>query len=218
MLIIALRGVEEVTWAPRHTHTHRCTVTLSSSRPCPPFFLERGCWKDCSPPPAPKELCQVPLGCRSSPVFNQLANSLPGVCFTWSPTKSKPSSWAYRVTQPCLYLNDPQPALQVTASLGLPIRPRRLALEVGGTRLPLKELPPGKEEDKRLKWIHTSKANRRENRTFLITSVKEMKMSWPAKGGCSAAMGPRGLKPSAWREWCHGKSLLWQLLSSQWQE
>lgn len=164
-------------------------VTLSSSHPCPPFFLELGCWKDCSPLPAPK-LCQVPLGCRSSPVFNQLANSLPGVCFRWSPTKSKPSSWAYRVTQHCLYLNDPQPALQVTASLGLPIRPRRLALEVGGTRLPLKELPPGKEEDKRLKWIHTSKANRRENRTFLITGVKEMKMSWPAKAG--GAVRPRG--------------------------
>lgn len=121
MPITALRGVEEVTWAPRHTHTqvHGNTFFLSSMSPLLP-----GTWvlRGLLPSLGPKEPCQVPLGCRSYPVFNQLANSFPGVCFRWSPTKSKPSSWMYRVTQPCLYSNDPQPALQVTASLGLPIR------------------------------------------------------------------------------------------------
>lgn len=56
--------------------------------------------------------------------------------------------------------------------------------------------------------IHNSKANRRENRTFLIrpnkTSVKETKMSWPAKGG-QYSNWPLG---TAWRERWSNKHVL----------
>lgn len=59
--------------------------------------------------------------------------------------------------------------------------------------------------------IHNSKANRRENRTFLRrpnkTSAKETKMSWPAKGA-DAANWASGTEHTTRRERRNNKRVL----------
>lgn len=166
------------------------------------------------------EVCRVPLGSGSCLVFNQLTNSLHGLCFRWSLAKSRPFPWpAVSLSLFCalMILNQPFKLLPFCAFPSSPVCWPRVGRK---TCLPLKELRQGRRKIKGWSWYTIQKLTGGKTELFLGGQIKHQrrKLKWVGlQRGPTQQTGHRA--QNTLRGGSGGTtSVFWQLLSSQRQK